>query len=58
MLEREASPKQILAVVLGASTFPLAPKLAQGKAFFASAYDFREYLLASHGLSLPHDNVI
>jgi hypothetical protein len=58
MPESEPSPQQTLAVLLGASHFRYAPKLAQGRAFYISAQDFSEYLLASNGLNLPRDNVI
>jgi hypothetical protein len=58
MPEGEPSPRQTLAVLLGASTFRRAPKLAQGRAFNNSAQDFYEYLLASDGLDLPRANVI
>jgi Caspase domain len=54
----EPSPRQTLAVLLGASSFRRAPKLAQGRAFYNSAKDFHEYLLSSDGLNLPRDNVI
>ncbi len=57
MPESEPSPRQTLAVLLGASTFRRAPKLAQGKAFYNSAQDFREYLMAPEGLGLPSENV-
>jgi hypothetical protein len=46
-----------LAVLLGASSFDRAPKLAQGRAFYNSAQDFREYLLASNGLGLARENL-
>jgi hypothetical protein len=58
MPESAPNPVQTLAVLLGASSFRRAPKLAQGRAFYNSAEDFREYLLAPDGLSLPGDNVI
>lgn len=58
MPEREPNPRQTLAVLLGASSFRRASKLAQGRAFYNSALDFQEYLTSPDGLSLPHENVI
>ncbi len=53
----EPNPRQMLALILGASRFTRAPKLAQGKAFFISANDFNEYLTGADGLNLPTSNV-
>jgi hypothetical protein len=56
----DPSPKQTLAVLLGASWYDLAPKLAQGLVFANSAHDFREYLLApagQTGMGLPRENI-
>jgi hypothetical protein len=58
MPESALSSQQTLAVVLGASSFRRAPKLTQGRAFYNSAQDFYEYLVAPDGLNLPQDNVI
>jgi serine/threonine protein kinase len=57
MPESGPNPQQTLAVLLGASSFERAPKLAQGPAFYMSAQDFRKYLTSSTGLGLPRDNV-
>jgi len=48
----------MLAVLLGASTFPNAPKLAEGRAFYISAADVKEYLWDERGLALPRRNVL
>jgi hypothetical protein len=53
----EPNARQTLALLLGASVFPRAPKFAQGRAFYSSAQDFREYLTAADGLGLTADNV-
>jgi DNA-binding beta-propeller fold protein YncE len=53
----EPNPRQTLALLMGASTFRRAPKLAQGRAFYNSAQDFSEYLVAPAGLGLPRENV-
>jgi hypothetical protein len=53
----EPNPRRILAVLIGASSFRRAPSLAQGRAFYKSAEDFRDYLLAPGGLGLPSENV-
>ena len=53
----EPSPRQTLAVLLGASSFRRAPSLAQGRAFYKSAEDFRDYLMSAEGLGLPCENV-
>lgn len=52
----DINPRQILALLLGASSFQRAPKLAQGRAFYDSARDFYEYLIDPAGLSLPEEN--
>lgn len=57
MPESEPNPQQILALVLGASSFRRAPKLAQGRPFYNSARDFYEYLTGSEGLRLAGENV-
>jgi TonB family protein len=57
MPESEPNSQQILALLLGASSFRRAPKLAQGRAFYNSAQDFYEYLTGSEGLSLARENV-
>ena len=45
----------MLAVILGASSFRRAPKLAQGRAFYNSAQDFHDYL--TEVLHLPRENI-
>ena len=50
-------PSRMLAVILGASTFPNAPKLAEGRAFYNSAADVKEYLGEEQGLALPRQNI-
>jgi hypothetical protein len=57
MPESEPRARQTLALVLGASTFRRAPKLAQGRAFYDSAQDFYEYLISADGLGLSQENV-
>lgn len=57
MPEIKPSPQQTLAVLLGASSFRHASSLAQGRAFYKSAEDFRDYLIAEDGLGLPCDNL-
>ena len=57
MLDRAPTPSQTLAILFGASEFVFAPKLAQGKAFYNSATDFREYLVSKTGLGLPGKNI-
>lgn len=49
---------RMLAVVIGASTFPNAPKLAQGRAFYISAADVVDYLRSEDGLGLPRRNLL
>ena len=53
----EPRPERILAVILGASSYRRAPRLAQGRPFYKSAEDFREYLVASEGLGIPLENI-
>ncbi len=55
MYGKEPTPRQTLALLLGASEFPNAPTFAHGEAFYHSAYDFRQYLL--NDLGLPRENV-
>ncbi|PYP93133.1 MAG: hypothetical protein DMG65_02055 [Candidatus Angelobacter sp. Gp1-AA117] len=57
MSENDPKPGQTLALLLGASSFRRAPKLAQGRAFYNSAQDFYEYLTGSEGLRLARENV-
>jgi hypothetical protein len=54
----DEQPSRALAVLLGASTFPNAPKLAEGRAFYISAADVKEYLCDQAGLALPRRNVL
>jgi tetratricopeptide (TPR) repeat protein len=49
---------RMLAIILGASTFPNAPNLAEGRAFYISAADLREYLCDQRGLALPRRNIL
>ena len=56
MLDAHASPT--LAVILGASHFPDAPRLADGRAFYNSAADLREYLFDERGLAIPRRNLL
>lgn len=51
-------PSRMLAVVLGASTFPNAPNLTESRAFDKSAADLKEYLWEDRGLALPMRNVL
>lgn len=50
-------PIRTLAVLLGASEFPYAPHLADGRAFTLSAADVRRYFQDEKGLALPRENV-
>ena len=47
-----------LAVLIGASTFPSAPNLAEGRSFYLSAADVKDYLCDELGLGLPRRNVL
>jgi hypothetical protein len=51
-------PARMLAILLGASTFPNAPGLAESRAFHKSAADVKEYFWDESGLSLPMRNVL
>src|ERR1700685_2269531 len=57
MFGEKPSSEKIVAIVLGASWFPKAPKLAKGTSFYNSAADFRDYLIAADGLNLCPENV-
>src|SRR4051794_1489355 len=48
----------MLAVLLGASTYPNAPKLAAGRAFYISADDVQAYLSDEGGMALPRRNIL
>jgi tetratricopeptide (TPR) repeat protein len=48
---------RMLAIILGASTFPNT-NLAEGRAFYISAADLKEYLCDERGLALPRRNVL
>jgi hypothetical protein len=50
-------PNRTLAVLLGASEFPNAPHLADGRAFTLSAADVKRYFQDEKGLALPRGNV-
>src|SRR5262245_60172446 len=52
------SGSEMLAIILGASSFPEAPSLESKPAFERSAQGFRRYLLSSDGLGLPPENVL
>src|SRR5215470_5708052 len=56
--QTRTNSNQTIAVILGASVFPRAPKLADGRSFYTSAADFRDYITQSHGLGLPAQDVI
>jgi hypothetical protein len=58
MTDSKPTRQYTLALLLGASSFDYAPSLAQGRRFYNSAYDFREYLLAAEGLNLHYNNVL
>lgn len=45
------------AVILGASRFPKAPKLGAGRAFYNSATDFMETLMAPKGLGIAEQDI-
>lgn len=53
----EFSPATTLAIILGANQFP-RHDLPSPPSFERSAHDFRDYLLARDGLSLPEDNLL
>lgn len=57
MPESDPTPQQTLVLLLGASRFPHAGKLAQGRAFYNSAEDFSDYLVSAEGLAIPRENV-
>src|ERR1700730_4626647 len=50
-------PETVLTVILGASWFPRAPKLAAGRSFYNSAADLFEYLTDPNGVGVPLQNV-
>lgn len=52
------SPATTIAVIAGASQFPLSPGLASGRPFAGSAKAFREYLLSPDGFGLPEANLL
>src|SRR5580704_6766468 len=56
-LPNDPTPAQMLVIILGASVFPRAPKLAAGKAFYTSASDFKDYVISTDGLRVPAENV-
>jgi len=58
MLDGETSAPRILAILLGARTFPNAPKLTGGRAFLNSALDIEEYFSDEHGLGIPPQNIL
>ena len=49
---------RVLAILLGASTFPNAPNLAEGRAFSISAADVKQYLIDEQGLGLARKNIL
>ena len=52
-------PESTVAIIVGASTFPYCPSLAESKSFENSAADFREYLLQHiGGFGLSKANVL
>src|SRR5579864_152213 len=54
----EFQPTQMLAILLGASKYPRAPKLASGAPFNGSALAMLEYLRDANGLGLPEMNIL
>ena len=50
MAESPPTPRQTLALLLGASEYPHAVGLAHGRSFSNSAKDFREYFLPGTSL--------
>lgn len=58
MAKDACGPQQTVAVILGASEFRRAPRLAQGRAFYNSARDFYDYLVGNDGLSIAVQNVL
>jgi chaperonin GroEL len=55
MADLQPTPVQTLAVLLGASVYRYAPKLARGPAFYNSSQQFGQYLTDTMGL--PYENV-
>jgi len=53
----DISPERTLAVLLGVSRMPMAPRLAQGRAFSNSARHFYEYLVSPTGMRLLPENI-
>jgi hypothetical protein len=53
----EINPEHTLVVILGASEFHKAPKLAAGRAFYNSAFDLREYFTDKDCLGVPPQNI-
>jgi hypothetical protein len=51
-------PRTTLAIVLGASKWPLSPKLPASEAFTNSAQRFLDYLQTEDGFNLPFDNLL
>src|SRR5712692_3594992 len=51
-------PESTLAIVLGASEWPLSPKLPKSKAFANSAKGFSIFLTAREGFNLPTKNLL
>src|ERR1700691_510448 len=58
MGDRTFESRGALAIILGASRYPRAPRLARGRAFSESAASFLEYLIDSEGMGLPSSNVL
>jgi hypothetical protein len=56
MADNLPTPGQTLAVLLGASTYRYAPKLARGPAFYNSSQQFAQYLTDAMGIS--EENVL
>jgi serine/threonine protein kinase len=57
MAATEPNSRRTLAVLFGASSYRRSPKLAQGRAFYNSAQDLLEYLIAPEGLGLSRENI-
>ena len=56
-MSKEPNPQQILAIILGASSYQKSPRLAQGRMFYNSAQDFLEYLNNPDGMNVPRENI-
>lgn len=55
---QDMQPASMLAILLGASTFPKSPQLHQGRFFYNSAADVMEYLTDPGGMALMPQNLL